>query len=295
MNWIESGKLCLAGLLLLGSWSCAGTLSPEAPPPEMVRIPAGPFVMGADIENERDWGDPDEEPVHEVILSEYFIDRYEVTARDFADFLNAHPDDAERYIEMGTAVTIEKVEGRYQPRPGLENHPANRVSWYGADAYCRSRGKRLPTEAEWEKAARGTDERTFPWGDEFPRNDFVTFRRSFSKYGFDAMKPVDSLPEGRSPYGVHHMAGNVWEWVADWYSDSYYAVSPLHDPQGPETGTTRGLRGGNWYYKAYYMRTTYRFNERPEVFKLWQGFRCASSPEGGLVDRCLAPPIVAHK
>ena len=94
--------------------------------------------MGAVIENEHEWGDTDEEPVHEVTLSEYFIDRYEVTARDFADFLNAHADEAERYIEMGAAVTIEKVDGRYRPRLGLEKHPANRVSWYGADAYCRS-------------------------------------------------------------------------------------------------------------------------------------------------------------
>jgi formylglycine-generating enzyme required for sulfatase activity len=128
-------------------------------------------------ENEREWGDTDEEPVHEITLSEYFIDRYEVTAQDFADFLNAHSNVAERYIEMGTAVTIEKVDGMYRPRPGLEKHPANRVTWYGADAYCRALGKRLPTEAEWEKAARGTDERIFPWGNEFPHNDFVTFRR----------------------------------------------------------------------------------------------------------------------
>jgi len=231
--------------------------------------------MGAVIDNEQEWGDEDEVPVHEVTLSEYFIDRYEVTAQDFAEFLNAHSDEAERYIEMGTAVTIEKVDGRYRPRPGLEKHPANRVSWYGADAYCRSRGQRLPTEAEWEKAARGTDERIFPWGNEFPHNDFVTFRRKFSNYGFDAMKPVDTLPEGQSPYGVYHMAGNVWEWVSDWYEDSYYDHSPEKDPQGPETGITKVLRGGNWYYKAYYMRTTYRFNERPDVFKIWQGFRCA--------------------
>ncbi len=256
-------------------WSCAGTTRTGPPPEDMVRIPAGPFLMGAVIENEHEWGDTDEEPVHEVTLSEYFIDRYEVTAQDFSKFLNAHPDEAERYIEMGTAVTIEKADGRYRPRPGLEKHPANRVSWYGADAYCRSLGKRLPTEAEWEKAARGTDERIFPWGNRFPHNDFVTFRRKFAQYGFDAMKPVDTLPEGKSPYGVHHMAGNVWEWVADWYEDSYYEYSPDKDPQGPETGISKVLRGGNWYYKAYYMRTTYRFNEHPDVFKVWQGFRCA--------------------
>ena len=271
-------------LILIGG-GCAGKTPQAEPSAEMIRIPAGPFTMGVVIENDMEWGDTDEEPVHEVTLSDYFIDRYEVTAKDFAEFLNAHPDEAERYIELGNAVTIEKTDGPYRPRPGLENYPANRISWYGADAYCRWKSKRLPTEAEWEKAARGTDARTFPWGETFPHNDFVTFRRKFTKYGFDALKPVDALPGGRSPYGLHHMAGNVWEWTADWYSDTYYEDSPNHDPQGPESGTSRVLRGGNWYFKAYYMRTTYRFNERPEVFKVWQGFRCASSPEGDTVDR----------
>jgi formylglycine-generating enzyme required for sulfatase activity len=129
--------------LFLTLWSCAGT-PPSVPAPEnMIRIPAGPFPMGAVIENEHEWGDIDEEPVHEVTLSEYLIDRYEVTAQEFAEFLNAHPNDAERYLETGPAVTIERVEGRYRPGPGLEKHPANRVSWYGADAYCRAQGKRF--------------------------------------------------------------------------------------------------------------------------------------------------------
>lgn len=268
-----------ACILWLGLSACAGSL-PPATAPDRVLIPAGPFIMGTVIDNDREWGDTDEEPVHEVVLDAYVIDRYEVTARDYAEFLNAHPHQSRQYLETGPAVTIEKLGDRYRPRPGLERYPANRVSWYGADAYCRWQGQRLPTEAEWEKAARGTDQRTFPWGEAYPGNDRVTFRRHFSKVGFQAMAPVDSMATGRSPYGVHHMAGNVWEWVADWYEDVYYQNSPVRNPQGPKTGTTRVLRGGNWYYKAYYMRTTYRFNERPGTFNIWQGFRCAQRAVG---------------
>lgn len=272
MNWG-------AWILWLGVSACAGSLPPETSP-DRILIPAGPFLMGTVIENDREWGDTDEEPVHEVVLDAYVIDRYEVTAQDYAEFLNAHPNQSQQYLDTGPAVTIEKSGDRYRPRPGLERYPANRVSWYGADAYCRWQGQRLPTEAEWEKAARGTDQRTFPWGEDYPGNDRVTFRRHFSKVGFQALEPVDSMATGRSPYGVHHMAGNVWEWVADWYEDIYYQNSPARNPQGPQTGTTRVLRGGNWYYKAYYMRTTYRFNERPGTFNVWQGFRCSGEAPG---------------
>ncbi|MFQ5674014.1 MAG: formylglycine-generating enzyme family protein [Nitrospinales bacterium] len=243
----------------------------------MVRVPEGPFLMGFDIENEEAWGDEDEEPVHEVYLSAYWIDRYEVTAAAFARFLNANKAAARRYIRLGPAVTVEKVNGDYRARPGLQRYPANRVSWYGAAAFCAAQGKRLPTEAEWEKAARGADQRIFPWGNEFPTAERATFRLRFPVLKFRAMSPVDGLPAGRSPYGLHHMAGNVWEWVADWYADDYYRVSPRKDPQGPVTGQSRVMRGGNWHFKAYYMRTTYRFNDEPDSFKIWQGFRCAKT------------------
>jgi formylglycine-generating enzyme required for sulfatase activity len=246
-------------------------------PSKMVFIPAGPFLMGADIENDNSWGDEDEQPVHKVNLSAYWIDRFEVTAKDFSRFLNLHPKESPRYIEMGRAVTIENRGGKYHERPGLKRYPANRISWYGASAYCLWMGKRLPTEAEWEKAARGTDERLFPWGNEHPNNSLATYRRKFSEWGFKAMVPVDSMAQGQSPYGVYHMAGNIWEWVADGFDPNYYTSSPTKDPKGPASSTSRVLRGGNWYYKAYYMRTTYRFNEKPEKFKIWQGFRCSKS------------------
>jgi len=250
----------------------------DAPPINMVEIPGGIFKMGTDIENTREWGDTDEEPVHEVFLSRYYIDRYEITAAQFAEFLNDNIDEAGSYIELTPTVTIEKVDDRYQARRGLENYPVNRVSWIGANAYCRENGKRLPTEAEWEYGARGTDGRTFPWGDEAPDNTRATYKRKFQELGFKVMEPVDGLKKGRSPFGLHHMAGNVWEWVSDWYDEGNYGDSLVKDPQGPESGTTKVLRGGNWYYKTYYMRSTYRFNEKPNVFKIWQGFRCAKTP-----------------
>lgn len=266
--------LSLIGLLLiLNGCLLWNTRAKE----NMILIPEGSFLMGYNIENESEWGDIDEEPVHEVFLRPYYIDRYEVNVSDFSDFLNKYPGQASRYLQTGAGVTIEKVANVFHPRPGLENYPVNRVSWYGADAYCRWVNKRLPTEAEWEKAARGTDHRVFPWGNKHPTNELVTFRRKFAQLGFKAMEAVNSMPEGQSPYGAHHMAGNVWEWVADWYKDSYYEETPFANPQGPDSGVSKVLRGGNWYYKAYYMRTTYRFNERPEIFNIWQGFRCAKS------------------
>lgn len=241
----------------------------------MIFIPEGSFTMGFKIDNDHDWGDMDEEPVHQVTLSSYWIDKYEVTSSNFTKFLNENKNEAHRFIEITPSVTVQFDDNVYQPRKGLENYPVNRVSWFGADAYCKWKEKRLPTEAEWEKAARGTDQRIFPWGNEFPDNSRVTFRRKFSEKGFQVMEPVEGMKNGISPFGVHQMAGNVWEWVSDWFDATAYQDENRIDPKGPESGISKVLRGGNWYYKAYYMRTTYRFNERPDIFKVWQGFRCA--------------------
>ena len=241
----------------------------------MIFIPEGSFTMGFKIDNDHDWGDMDEEPVHQVTLSSYWIDKYEVTSSNFTKFLNENKNEAHRFIEITPSVTVQFDDNVYQPRKGLENYPVNRVSWFGADAYCKWKEKRLPTEAEWEKAARGTDQRIFPWGNEFPDNSRVTFRRKFSEKGFHVMEPVEGMKNGISPFRVHQMAGNVWEWVSDWFDATAYQDENRIDPKGPESGISKVLRGGNWYYKAYYMRTTYRFNERPDIFKVWQGFRCA--------------------
>ena len=263
-------------LLILGNtiFGCASLVQNNIKE-NMVFIPEGPFNMGFKIDNEEGWGDMDEEPVHTVTLSSYWIDKYEVTSSSFSTFLNKHKNQAHSFIEITSAVTIKHENQVYEARKGLENYPVNRVSWFGADAYCKWVGKRLPTEAEWEKAARGNDQRIFPWGNNFPDNTRVTFRRKFSEEEFKVMEPVDGMKKGVSPYGVHHMAGNVWEWVSDWFDASAYQDENRRNPQGPDSGISKVLRGGNWYYKAYYLRTTYRFNEKPQTFKVWQGFRCA--------------------
>ncbi len=227
------------------------------PPPGMVYIPEGYFPMGTSS------GREDEKPLHFVYTPAYFIDKYEVSNAEYMEFVEATGHEKPLFWND---------ENFNQP-----DQPVVGVSWYDAMAFARWKGGRLPTEAEWEKAARGTDQRVFPWGDAFPTDEVVTFRRKFSELGFQVMEPVDGLPQGRSPYGLHHMAGNVWEWVNDWYDPAYYDRSPRHDPPGPATGTLKVLRGGNWYYKAYYLRTTYRFTDPPDVFKIWQGFRCARS------------------
>jgi formylglycine-generating enzyme required for sulfatase activity len=152
------------------------------------------------------------------------MDRTEVAAADFADFLNAKGNDGDRYFtpdEQATVIVAAAggagAQARHAARPGYERHPANNVSWHGADAYCRWRDKRLPTEAEWEKAARGPDERLYPWGGAPPQGTLARFGQVWQERRFDVLLPVDSLPAGASPYGLLHLSGNVLEWVGDWY------------------------------------------------------------------------------
>ena len=184
----------------------------------MFLVRGGRFTMG------RDQGEINERPAHKIDLDAYAMDRTEVTASDFAEFLNAVGNDGENYFtpnDHATVVIEPAGDGarsiRFKARPGFERYPANNVSWKGADAFCRWRGKRLPTEAEWEKAARGTDKRLFPWGKLPPREGLARFEQIWEEKQFGVLVPVDALPEGASPYGMLNMAGNVLEWVSDWY------------------------------------------------------------------------------
>jgi formylglycine-generating enzyme required for sulfatase activity len=277
-----------------------------SPPSEEVLIPAGPFFMGE--EPEYLYGYDDERPRHEVQMSAYYIDIDEVTNAEFLAFLAENPDNLCDDVPCGCDVhATHEMAGIYLDGTewkvdyGFENRPANCVSWHGAKAYCEWVGGTLPTEAQWEKAAKGADEHfVYPWGEEW---------RTLSSNWWDNGDPWEDgqwptttpgctfdgtqyeggyqTEDGRSPYGVCDLAGNVWEWVADWYSEDYYKNEPEGDwvdPQGPTDGTAKGRRGGSWFderwYALMYHSTTHRRGHRhPDGLDAFTGFRCARSAE----------------
>lgn len=221
---------------------------------EMILIPAGPFIMGSDT------GREDEAPAHEVDLPAFEIDRFEVTNAQFAAFV-----DATGYVTNAEKAGETKTWKSYYT-PGKENHPVVKVSWNDAVAYCERVGKRLPTEAEWEKAARGTDGRVYPWG-----NEYDSKRVNGKDSGIRGTTAVGSYADGASPYGVFDMAGNVWEWVTDWYQP--YPDSTYHSDYFGEK--YKVLRGGGWFETAEYLRTTMRNASTVTTANDDLGFRCA--------------------
>ncbi|MCA9916845.1 MAG: SUMF1/EgtB/PvdO family nonheme iron enzyme [Anaerolineales bacterium] len=266
------------------------TLIREQDSMEMVLIPAGSFVMGA-AEGDFSAG-PDEKPAHEVTLPQFYIDRYEVTVEQYAAFLNrigayeracdgvdcAWPQELAGYTSYLSRQDIGDGSVQFFAATGFANFPINHVSWYGAQTYCESVGARLPTEAEWEYAARGTDGRIYPWGNitPDPTGDLAIFQSET----YENMKPVDALPNGASPFGIYAMAGSLWEWTADWYAENYYAESETNDPAGPETGFARVIRGGAWPYnnQADRIRATNRNSLSPDFISSAVGFRCVRVP-----------------
>lgn len=233
----------------------------------LVLVPAGPFVMGSDL-----WND-NERPVHTITLKAYYIDQFEVDNASFAEFLNENGNQIEGNAPWIEAVDpdlrVHEVAGVWTPDAGYADHPINETTWFAARAYCVWRGVRLPTEAEWEKAARGDDGRTYPWGEETPTCEMANFAGCF----YDSV-PVDSYPQSISPYGAYNMAGNVMEWVSDWYVH-HYDPADSENPTGPEHGDFRIFRGGAWFTAATQVRTTYRFAKLPVLTFQANGFRCA--------------------
>jgi formylglycine-generating enzyme required for sulfatase activity len=246
----------------------------------MVYVPAGEFQMGSDPEVDPD-ADSDEQPVHTVALDAFWIDQTEVTNARFATFLNAmdnREEGGETWLELTDEdCLIEQVDDTYRAKDGYAEHPVIEVSWYGARAYCTWAGRRLPTEAEWEYAARGPEGRIYPWGDAF-ECAHGNFPGDYCD-GYIRTAPVGRFPDGASWTGALDMAGNVWEWVADWYGA--YPSGRQENPTGPETGEYRVLRGGGWGLIAWYGRATSRYRSTPTGRGHYVGFRCAIAARQG--------------
>ena len=231
---------------------------------EMVLVPAGTFNMGC---NRRVDGhcDSDESPWHAVNLDAFYIDRFETTNAQYSECVKA------------------KVcrPGRKYPGFDSPDQPVAGVSWDDADAYCRWAGKRLPSEAQWEKAARGAEGRVYPWGNRACGCQCaIQENRQLYGCGKETTWPVGSAPAGLSPCGAEDMAGNVWEWVSDWYDAKYYAVSPAMNPAGPAAGKQKSRRGGGFANIANYLRASDRTPADPEVVSNSTGFRCAAPAPG---------------
>jgi formylglycine-generating enzyme required for sulfatase activity len=239
----------------------------QAPLSEMVAIPAGPFMMGSHE------GAEDERPAHEVTLAAYSIDRFPVTNAQYAELLNTHGASpaAGLYDFDDPDSRIHRRGSRFEADGGYENHPVVEVPWSGAVAYCKWRGKRLPTEAEWEKAARGTDARRYPWGSELPDR-----RRAHYSAKWNETASVDAFPAGASPYGVREMAGNAWQWVSSAYRPYPYRADDGREDLKP--GPVRSARGGGHDSTASEITTTQRgrnLSRNPTSGHHNISFRCA--------------------
>ena len=258
----------LAAALGLGSLlgaGCGGRAALQRPADydTMVLVPAGPFTRG------RDGSVADEGPARTLHLDAFAIDRNEVTNADFKAFCDA---------TGRLAPTNPMWDENYFF--GQPTHPVVNINYEQATAYCAWKGKRLPTEAEWEKAARGTDGRLYPWG-----NEWDAARANLKGEPFERTSPVGSLPAGASPYGVLDMAGNVWEWCSDWFDEGYYAIAPERNPAGPAAATPwRAVRGGGNSSPQSDAEVTNRSKAPPSQGIHHLGCRCAWSEKPPVPD-----------
>jgi formylglycine-generating enzyme required for sulfatase activity len=272
-------------LILSGCGIIAGQ---DTPTIDMILIPAGEFFMGGDAEEAFGFCEEHREPfnfsecklswfesrapIHTVTLDDYYIDKFEVTNGDY-----------QVCVDEGVCSPPEKTSSltreEYFGNPEFADYPVVWINWNKATTYCEWRGARLPSEAEWAKAARGTDGWLFPWGNEYAVLLSNTCGLEGEHVeGLSDTTPVGSYPDGASPYGVMDMAGNAFEWVADWYGRDYYQESPDKNPLGPPSGSRRAMRGSN--YKCSYahaLQLTARWGDFPHMAYPAYGFRCASS------------------
>ena len=242
-----------------GSLNSDGVFREEPVREEMVSIPAGPFIRGTNQ------GGFDEQPQRTLVLDAFAIDRYEVTNFQYQQFV-----DATGHRKSGPPARYAKNMSKMQ---GI-NQPVVYVSWEDAEAYCHWKGKRLPTEAEWEKAMRGTDGRLWPWGNVEQPNGANWAR---VQDGHDVSASVGTVLTDKSPYGVMDGAGNVMEWVVDWYGETYFAEAPERNPPSPDHGVFRVLRGGGYATTGADIRITSRSKMVPDFRDETIGFRCAVS------------------
>jgi eukaryotic-like serine/threonine-protein kinase len=223
----------------------------------LLYIPAGEFIMGNTA------GDSSEIPEHSVYLDAFWIDQTEVTNAMYAKCVTAGACQA-------PASTRSYTRDRYYGNPEFDEYPVVYIAWNDARQYCEWAGRDLPTEAQWEKAARGTDGNIYPWGNAAPDKTRLNYTQEVGD-----TTQVESYPTGASPYGALDMAGNMWEWVADWYGS--YSSVPSSNPTGPTSGTIHMIRGGSWGSAAFSVRTSARGGS-PGNGNFYIGFRCARGP-----------------
>ena len=222
----------------------------------MDQVPTGVLRRGSPGEQ----GEEDEAEAGDLLVQAFYIDKYEVTNEQYLECVN------DGVCQPSLELDPERFGAARQPVVG--------VSWYDATTYCRWAGKRLPTEAEWERAARGDDRREYPWGEGSPTCDKAIFTQC-DRYG---PAEVGGRPEGAGPFGTQDLAGNVWEWVQDWYAPRYYPSKGENAPEGPPAGQQRVLRGGSWHFGPMYIRAANRHRDDPVHRTPSYGFRCAYSP-----------------
>lgn len=256
------------GEIKLGDKGRSSTTRPTTSFPElhgrdgapMMLVPAGEFIMGSDR------GDEDEAPIHRVYLNAFYIDKFEVTNARFAKYVEAIQSEPPwGFSDKDTPVVH-------------ADRPVRWVSWMDAMGYCLWVGKRLPTEAEWEKAARGTDERVYPWGNDPPTPVHAVY--GLKEGGAETVSVIGNHHMGQSPYGVQDLAGNLYEWVMDWYAEDFYSSfinSPAINPRGPSEGTAKVQRGGSYINTPYRLRSSFRTKGDPTEQDPNVGFRCAQS------------------
>jgi formylglycine-generating enzyme required for sulfatase activity len=318
LTWVAGGVLAVAVIVGMVGFGSRG-FGPERVPADaalhdtwtrpademvMVYVPAGEFQMGGDDDDvdyalelcdeyhrgchvcdptrdvcKREWFE-DQQPAHAVALDGFWIDQTEVTNAQYQRCVEAEACDPP---EKSSLYTLDFYYGN----SAYDDYPVIHVDWHQAAAYCEWAGARLPTEAEWEYAARGPQGRTFPWGSEFDGtllnycdvNCWLAWRGDTFDDGYADTAPVGSFPAGASWCDALDLAGNVWEWVADWYDADYYSCSPSQNPTGPSSGERRVLRGGSWGLEPIYAHSTYRGTDYPDSTKIYRGIRCVRGSE----------------